>query len=96
MHNVSALTPKQEEDVGVEQLEAKEGKDDLEGERATIYKVAVEQLSSVVKHYNTSIEDSTGSYFKHRILETRRRTASTNVDEKRIHRGWSLRVSRST
>lgn len=35
--------------VGVEQLEAKESQNDLEGERATVHKVAIEQLFCVVK-----------------------------------------------
>lgn len=35
--------------VGVEQLEAEEGKNDLKRERATIHKVTIEQLNSAVK-----------------------------------------------
>lgn len=48
-HTVSALTPKQVEAVRVKKLEAKEGKNDFNRKRATIHKVPIEQLSSVVK-----------------------------------------------
>lgn len=57
-HNVSPLTPKQVEIVRVQQLEAKEGKNDLKGERSTIHKVPIEQLNSVVKHYDAQVLDS--------------------------------------
>lgn len=53
--SVSALTPKQVEVVRVEQLEAKQGKNDLKRERATVHKVTVEQLNSVVKHYDAHV-----------------------------------------
>lgn len=43
--------------VGVEQLEAKEGKNDLNRERAAIHKVTIEQLNSVVKHYDAQVLD---------------------------------------
>lgn len=43
--------------VGVEQLEAKEGENDLKGERAAVHKVAVEQLSSAVKHNDAQALD---------------------------------------
>lgn len=56
-HTVSALTPKHVEVVGVEQLEAEEGKNDLKRERAAVHKVAIEQLNSVVKHYDTQVLD---------------------------------------
>lgn len=50
--------------VGVEQLEAEEGKNDLKRERATIYKVTIEQLNSVVKHYDAQFLDLRGHLFK--------------------------------
>lgn len=43
--------------VGVEELEAEEGKNDLQRERAAIHKVTVEQLNSVVKHYDAQVLD---------------------------------------
>lgn len=57
---LSVLTPKQVEVVGVEQLEAEEGKNDLKRERATINKVTIEQLNSVVKHYDAQFLDLRG------------------------------------
>lgn len=42
---LSALTSEQVETVRVEQLEAKEGENDLKRERAAIHKVAIEQLN---------------------------------------------------
>lgn len=54
---LSALTPKQVEAVGVEELEAEEGKNDLQRERAAIHKVTVEQLNSAVKHYDAQVLD---------------------------------------
>lgn len=54
---MSALTSKQVEVVGVEQLEAKKGKNDLNRERATIHKVTIEQLNAVVKHYDAQVLD---------------------------------------
>ena len=44
MHTVSVLTSKQVKVVGEEQLEAKEGENDLKRERAAIDKVPIEQL----------------------------------------------------
>lgn len=44
------LTPKQVEVVRVQELEAKERKNDLQRERATIHKVPIKKLNSVVKH----------------------------------------------
>jgi len=44
-----ALTSQQVEAVGVEQLEAKQREDHLQGEGAAVHKVSVEQLSSAVK-----------------------------------------------
>lgn len=35
--------------VGVEQLEAEEGENDLDGERTAIHKVAIEELEAAVK-----------------------------------------------
>lgn len=49
----ASLTPQQVEVVWAQQLEAKQGENDLNGERATIHKVAIEQLNSVVKHDDT-------------------------------------------
>lgn len=43
------FTPQQVEVVWVEQLEAEESQDNLEGEGATIDKVSIEQLRYVVK-----------------------------------------------
>lgn len=51
----AALTPEQEEVVWVEQLEAKEGKNDLQGERTAINKVTIEQLDSGVKYHNAHV-----------------------------------------
>ncbi len=51
-HTESALTPKQVEVVRAEELEAEEGKNDLKRERAAVHKVTIEQLNSVVKHYD--------------------------------------------
>lgn len=45
------------EAVGVEELEAEEGKNDLQRERAAIHKVTVEQLNSAVKHYDAQVLD---------------------------------------
>lgn len=53
-----ALTPEQMEVVGVEQLEAEEGENDLKRERATIHKVTIEELKSVVKHDDAQVLDS--------------------------------------
>lgn len=53
----NALTPKQVEVFRVEQLEAEEGKNDLQRERAAIHKVTIEQLNSVVKHYDAPVLD---------------------------------------
>lgn len=50
-----ALTPKQVEVVRVEELEAKEGKNDLKRERAAIHKVTIEQLNSVVQDYDSQV-----------------------------------------
>lgn len=52
-----ALTPEQVEVVGVEQLEAEEGENDLKRERAAIHKVTIEQLNSVVKHDDAQVLD---------------------------------------
>lgn len=52
-----ALTPKQVEVVWVEELEAKEGKNNLKRERAAIHKVTIEQLNSVVKDYDSQVLD---------------------------------------
>ncbi len=52
---VRVLTPKQVEVVRVEQLEAEEGKNDLQRERSTIHKVTIEQLNSVVKHRDAQV-----------------------------------------
>lgn len=41
--------------VGVEQLEAKESEDDLEGERAAVHKVPVEQLNAAVKENDAPV-----------------------------------------
>ena len=43
------LTSEQVEVLRVEQLEPKQGEDDFNGERATVHKVPIEQLSAVVK-----------------------------------------------
>lgn len=51
------LTPEQVEFVGEEQLEAKEGKNDLNRERAAIHKVSIEQLNSVVKQCDAQLLD---------------------------------------
>lgn len=45
------------EAVGVEELEAEEGKNDLQRERAAIHEVTVEQLNSAVKHYDAQVLD---------------------------------------
>lgn len=52
-----ALTPEQVEVVGVEQLEAEEGENDLKRERAAVHKVTIEQLNSVVKHDDAQVLD---------------------------------------
>ena len=57
-HRLSVLTPEQEEVVGVKQLEAKEGENDFNGERATIHEVPVEQLNSVVRDFAAQDLDS--------------------------------------
>lgn len=54
-HIEGSLTPQQVEIVRAEQLEAKEGENDLKGERAAIHKVPVEQLNCVVKHYDAPV-----------------------------------------
>lgn len=43
------FTPQQVEVVWVEQLEAEESQDNLEGEGATVDKVSIEQLHCLVK-----------------------------------------------
>lgn len=55
---VGVRTSKQVEVVGVEQLEAKEGENDLNGERAAIHKVSIEELRCVVKEKDPRVSDS--------------------------------------
>lgn len=49
------LTSEQVEVVGVQQLEAEEREDDLDGERTAIHEVAVEQLEAAVKNHDARV-----------------------------------------
>lgn len=56
--------------VGVEQLEAKESQDDLEGEWATVDKVSIEQLYCVVKICEAQdLEFFLGFVFRNRVQQ---------------------------
>lgn len=50
------LTSEQVKVVGIEQLEAKQGKNNFKRERSSIYKVSVKQLNSVVKTYEAHLK----------------------------------------
>lgn len=76
--------------VRVEQLEAKESQNDLEGERATVHKVAIEQLFGVVKICEAQELDL--RLFRNRAAQVNNQS---QLAQKRIHKGLSLRVSHS-
>lgn len=50
------LTSKQVKVVGIEQLEAEQGKNNFKRERTPIYKVSIKQLNYVVKIYEAHLE----------------------------------------
>lgn len=61
--------------VWVEQLEAKQGEDDLNGEGASVHKVAIEELEAVVKVSDAQLLRLL-THFQPKIDQTRKKTTA--------------------